>query len=172
MWGGSRGWGRRGEVEGRGCALTNQRGRCAPRSPNSAARSSPHATALVPFLQPQAGSFTQGVDLQVRTATSLSVVPQGAMSPCTAHEEPPSPVASRDTPPQKHGLQTTGTPRTPQMRLCEGTRNTPSYRRKKTPREHQKSIRRMRSVQDSVLPEGVGAKPAPTSPLIHRCAAS
>ena len=33
---GSREWRRRGEVKGRGCALTNQRGRCAPRSPNSA----------------------------------------------------------------------------------------------------------------------------------------
>ena len=50
--GGSREWGRRGEVEGRGCALTNQRGRCAPRSPNSAAKRSPYATALTPFLQP------------------------------------------------------------------------------------------------------------------------
>ena len=120
-------------------------------------------------------------------AASLCVVPQGAASPCIAHEEPPSPVASRDTPPQKHGLQTTGTPRTPQMRLCEGTRNTPSYRRKKTPREHQKSIRRMRSVQDSVLPEGCGDEASPhisTNPqgearnpqmrsiVIHRCAAS
>ena len=103
-------------------------------------------------------------------AASLCVVPQGAASPCIAHEEPPSPVASRDTPPQKHGLQTTGTPRTPQMRLCEGTRNTPSDRRQKTPREHPKSIRRMRSVQDSVLHAGCGGEASPhlsSLPLIH-----
>ena len=58
-------------------------------------------------------------------AASLSVVPQGAVSPCTAHEEPP------------------------------------------LPREHQKSIRRMRSVQDSVLPEGRGGEASPHIPLIH-----
>ena len=57
-------------------------------------------------------------------AASLSVVPQGAVSPCTV-----SPPLSR---------------------------------------EHQKSIRRMRSVQDSVLPEGRGGEVSPhISPLIH-----
>ena len=53
-------------MEGHGYALTNQRGRCAPRSPNSAVRRSPHATALAPFLQTQSGSFTQGVGQQAR----------------------------------------------------------------------------------------------------------
>ena len=35
------------------------------------------------------------------------------------------------------------------------------------PREHQKSIRRMRSVQDSVLPEGRGGEASPHIPPLH-----
>ena len=76
---GSRGWGRRGEVKGRGCALTNQRGRYAPRSPN---------TADAPFLQTSSGSFTQCVGQQVR----LRRIPMSSAAGCdvTLHRLPPS----------------------------------------------------------------------------------
>jgi hypothetical protein len=88
-------------------------------------------------------------------AAFLSVVPQGAMSPYIAHEEPPSPVASRDTPPHPYHMRGDTAPLRTTLIL-------PPH----IPREHQKSIRRMRSVQDSVLPEGRGGEASPHFSLI------
>ncbi len=123
-WGGSRGWGRRGEVEGRGCALTNQRGRYAPRSPNSAVRRSPHATAQALSYSRRLAHSRRAWVSRCGAAAFLSIVPQGALPPCIFFT-----ILSR---------------------------------------EHQKSIRRMRGVQDSVLPEGRGGEASPHIPLIHQ----
>ena len=97
-------------------------------------------------------------------AAFLSVVPQGALSPCTVHEEPPSPVASRDTPPQKHGRQTTGHPEPRRCASAKAREIPHPTEGRRLPVSTSKASAGCGACRTQSCLRGVGAKPAPTSP--------